>query len=50
MENKSQIIQDVSTKLKEYIKTFYTQLKKGCSRKYCYNIYCAKGNSNKYIK
>ena len=35
---------DIANKLKENIRTFFSQLKLGCSRKFCYNPYCKKSN------
>jgi hypothetical protein len=35
---------DIANKLKENIRAFFTQLKIGCSRKFCYNPYCKKSN------
>ena len=44
MENNSQKVNEIGNKLKDYIKKIFNQMKIGCSRNYCYNIYCAKGN------
>jgi hypothetical protein len=35
---------DIANKLKDNIRTFFTQLKVGCPRKFCYNPYCKKSN------
>ena len=35
----------IANKLKENIRILFTQLKFGCFRKFCYNAYCAKGQS-----
>jgi hypothetical protein len=40
---------DLANKLKEDIRLIFSQLKTGCFRKHCYNIYCAKGNGIIYL-
>ena len=37
-------VQDIATKFKENIRSFFQQLKVGCPRKFCYNPYCIKSN------
>ena len=32
----------IQKKLKENVLTIYKQIKNGCQRKFCYNIYCNK--------
>ena len=34
--------QEIQNILKVNIKKIFSQIKKGCSRKVCYNIYCGK--------
>ena len=45
--------EEIQKKLKQNILKIFNQIKKGCSRKVCYNIYCAKNlickKSNSYL-
>ena len=52
-ETKEPNKEEIQKKLKQNILKIFNQIKKGCSRKVCYNIYCAKNlickNSNSYL-
>ena len=52
-ETKEPNKEEIQKKLKQNILKIFNQIKKGCSRKVCYNIYCAKNlfckKSNSYI-
>lgn len=41
---------EIEQKLKQNILKIFNQIKKGCSRKICYNIYCAKNLMCKHSK
>ena len=41
-ENKDQFKEEIQKKLKQNILKIFTQIKNGCCRNICYNIFCQK--------